>query len=268
MTDISQMYDQLSDPFAGLGAGNIHLGYFEGPGDPATLAEAADRLTEQLIARLPVARDHLVLDVGCGVGKPALRLAGDLGVRVVGVSISETQIGIANEAARAAGLADRVSFRYADAMRLPFADASFDGVWAMESLHHMTDRPQALREVARVLRHGGVLSIADFVQLGPVHEQDQEAMTAFRSGGGVHTLTGIAEYEAEIADAGLTLTSSSDISANVRPSMMGTAEAIRGAADAFLPLMGEEGLRRLIDNFERAATVPQIGYALFAARRS
>lgn len=52
-------------------------------------------------------------------------------------------------------------FALADALDLPFPDASFDGAWFFESLLHMPDKRRALAEAARVLRPGSRLAVAD-----------------------------------------------------------------------------------------------------------
>ena len=57
--------------------------------------------------------------------------------------------------------AGQVHFHFSNAMDLPFADASFDGAYAIESLVHMDNRPTALANIARVLRPGSKLVIAD-----------------------------------------------------------------------------------------------------------
>jgi SAM-dependent methyltransferase len=133
---------------------NFHFGYWEGPGDTSSVEEATDRFTDLLVERLRVGPGDRVLDVGCGVGKPAVRLASATGATVLGITVSVEQVEQGNERARAAALSERVSFQYADAMDMPFEDGSFDAVLALESIMHM-DRPTVLREVARVLRPGG-----------------------------------------------------------------------------------------------------------------
>lgn len=103
-----------------------------------------------------------VLDAGCGVGGSARHLARAFGdsVRVTGVTLSERQAESATRRTRDAGLQDRVSFRVANAMKLPFDDATFDAVWSMESGEHMPDKDAFVAEVARVLKPGGKFLMA------------------------------------------------------------------------------------------------------------
>src|ERR1041385_7249374 len=66
-----------------------------------------------------------ILDVGCGTGEITSRLARLFpAARVTGVDLIEPHLALARE--RYSDLADRVTFRQADAFELPFADGSFD----------------------------------------------------------------------------------------------------------------------------------------------
>lgn len=65
---------------------NFHLGYWEGPDDTSSVQEATDRLTDVLAARLRVGPGSRVLDVGCGIGSPALRVAATTSAGVFGIT--------------------------------------------------------------------------------------------------------------------------------------------------------------------------------------
>lgn len=98
----------------------------------------------------------LVLDLGCGGGEDAPALA-RMGFRAVGLDISAPLLA---EAIRRDELAGRLV--QADLRSLPFADATFDGVWAGGSVHHVTkaDFHHAAGEIARVLKPGGGLGLS------------------------------------------------------------------------------------------------------------
>jgi SAM-dependent methyltransferase len=93
-----------------------------------------------------------VLDYGCGHGMAAVVLA-RRGARVTAFDLSHGYLDEARQRARANQVC--VSFVQADGERLPFADATFDRVWGNAILHHL-DLDRAGRELARVLRPGGV----------------------------------------------------------------------------------------------------------------
>ena len=114
-------------------------------------------------AHRPVAGDR-VLDVGCGSGLDSLvaaRLVGSSG-RVVGVDLSPEMLEPARRAA-AMWTPPIVGFQEADAERLPFEDAAFDVVISNGALNLVPDKDAAFREIARVLRPGGVLAVADLL---------------------------------------------------------------------------------------------------------
>jgi SAM-dependent methyltransferase len=118
-------------------------------------------LTARLIDALGVGPGALVADVACGPGASALQAAERVGCHVVGIDLAPANVELAEAAARAAGLADRAHFVVADAEALPLDAASVDGVLCECALCTFPDKPQAVREIARVLRPGGALAISD-----------------------------------------------------------------------------------------------------------
>lgn len=108
-----------------------------------------------------------LLDVGCGVGSITVDLAARVAPgRVVGVDASEEALTAARAAARTAEV--HVELVVADALALPFADASFDVVHAHQVLQHLPDPVGALREMRRVVRPDGVVAVRD-VDYATVH---------------------------------------------------------------------------------------------------
>jgi SAM-dependent methyltransferase len=103
-----------------------------------------------------------LLDVACGSGGPALRIAAQTGCRVTGVDIHAQGIANAAAAARERGLAAMARFEVVDAARpLPFPDASFDAITCIDAINHLPRRAAVLADWRRVLKPGGRLLFTD-----------------------------------------------------------------------------------------------------------
>ncbi len=102
------------------------------------------------------------LDVHASAPRTCSRYARN-GTRMVGVDLGAQTIERAERAARAAGLAERVRFVHGDAEALPLADATFDVALSECSLCTFPDKARAVAEMARVLRPGGTIAVADVV---------------------------------------------------------------------------------------------------------
>ncbi len=111
---------------------------------------------------LPHLRPGLdLLDVGCGPGTITADLAALVSPgRVVGLDREESPLAGARAEAAARGL-DNAAYVVGDVYALDFPDGSFDVVHAHQVLQHLTDPVAALREMARVVRPGGLVAVRD-----------------------------------------------------------------------------------------------------------
>lgn len=115
-------------------------------------------LTLELIQLCGIQKGAKVLDVASGTGETACFLAERLAARVYGVDRSDQMIQQSGAKARAKGL--NVEFVKADATRLPFGDGMFDAAICECTLCFL-DKERVLREMARVVRHGGCIGMHD-----------------------------------------------------------------------------------------------------------
>ncbi len=100
------------------------------------------------------------LDAGCGSGYFARMLA-DGGATVLGVDGASDMVEAAKAAAIGHGAAERLGFDKIETVeRLPFEDASFDGLISLSVLEYVPHPQQALSEMARVLRPGGQMVVS------------------------------------------------------------------------------------------------------------
>jgi len=130
------------------------------------------RMRKWLIGSLNLKGNETVLDVGCGRGLLLNEAARHLtSGKAIGVDLWQTEDQSGNrpevtlENARLEGVAERVDVRTADMRKLPLDDHSVDVVISSMAIHNVREkdgRVQAIREINRVLRPGGQISLLDF----------------------------------------------------------------------------------------------------------
>jgi arsenite methyltransferase len=121
--------------------------------------------TKELTASCYIDKDTYVLDVGCGAGATACYLAKTFGCSVVGVDLRESMIDLSNERAQGEGIKDKVEFRVADALGLPFEDAHFDVVLCESVATFIEDKRKVVSELVRVVKPGGYVGLNEEVWL-------------------------------------------------------------------------------------------------------
>ncbi|NEO86487.1 MAG: bifunctional demethylmenaquinone methyltransferase/2-methoxy-6-polyprenyl-1,4-benzoquinol methylase UbiE [Spirulina sp. SIO3F2] len=107
---------------------------------------------------------HQALDICCGSGDIALLLARAVGKTgsVTGVDFAPAQLAIAAERGQARYPDHNLTWQAGDALDLPCPDAHFDCATMGYGLRNVTDIPQALRELERVLKPSAKAAILDF----------------------------------------------------------------------------------------------------------
>ncbi|HYY53435.1 MAG TPA: methyltransferase domain-containing protein [Myxococcales bacterium] len=163
VSSVAAYFDLVTDEGRLFYGDSFHLGYFvQGDEDLQAALDAHTDLVADLARIAPGAR---VLDLGCGIGEPALRIASLRECEVIALNVSREQVRQGRELIAARQMSRRVQIRLGNALALPFADATFDAVVCLEVGGDVCTTASAKRrlvaEVRRVLRRGGHVGFTD-----------------------------------------------------------------------------------------------------------
>ncbi|MNZ95651.1 putative methyltransferase YcgJ [compost metagenome] len=158
----------------------------------------------QLRERLSATSGARVLDLGCGAGHVSFHVA-PLAGEVIAYDLSAEMLDVVASAAAERSL-DNIRTERGVAESLPFADGEFDFVFSRYSAHHWRDVGQALREVRRVLKPGGVAAFIDVVAPGlPLLDTHLQAVEVLRDTSHVRDYSP-SEWTRLVGEAGLAVT--------------------------------------------------------------
>jgi SAM-dependent methyltransferase len=160
--DSNGLIGRLRDALAESGLSGRRLS----PADLAPLDQFHTRgmaATVELAEAAGIAATDTVLDVGSGLGGPSRYLAATFGCTVAGIDLTPSFVEAATMLSQLTGLGDMVRYQCADALAMPFADASFDVAWSQHVAMNIADRPRLYAEIHRVLKPGGRFAVYDVV---------------------------------------------------------------------------------------------------------
>ena len=122
---------------------------------------------KKAIRQLEPYHPQTLLDIATGTGDFAIMAAQMLKPqKIVGTDISEGMMAVGAEKVRKLQLQDVISFEKEDCLNLSYADGTFDAVTAAFGIRNFADLDKGLREMCRVLRPGGHLSIVELTTPG------------------------------------------------------------------------------------------------------
>lgn len=196
----------------------LHYGYWD-EDRPYDQHQALLNKNRVLYEKAGIQPGDKVLDAGCGIGGSTIWMAREHGNSVTGITISGKQAEYARQHARRHGVAELVNFEVADFCATPFADASFDVVWALESSCHALNKGDFLGEAWRVLRPGGRLVVCDgFLLQRQFNEQQWQAIVTCLNGWAVPNLCGRDEFSGLLQQQGFASIVCHDITAQTMAS--------------------------------------------------
>lgn len=115
--------------------------------------------TNELLSLCHIEEAQEVLEVGCGIGVGPAHIAKTYGCHVVAVDISDKMVEWARQRAKREAVEDRVEFRTADVLDLPFEADRFDVIICESVLAFLEDKPRAISECVRVVKPGGYVGL-------------------------------------------------------------------------------------------------------------
>lgn len=192
---------------------------------------------DALAVAAKISRDQHVLDVCCGMGGPARRLASTIGCRVTGLDLTLSRIEGAKRLTARVRLNDLVDFQQGDATCMPFRDATFDALISQEAWCHIPEKASLIAESARVLKPGGSFAFTDIVVTGELPAEDEERLA---KGMQIPLPATVGQYEALLSDSGLAIRTVHDLSSEWRQILIARLEMYRSLRDTTVAKFGEE----------------------------
>jgi cyclopropane fatty-acyl-phospholipid synthase-like methyltransferase len=210
---VAAYFDLITDDARLFYGDNFHVGYF-GSGRE-TLAEALDAHTDLVGEMARLRARQIVLDAGCGIGAPALRIAERYGCEITGVNISREQVRQGRRLIEERRMSHQVRIVRGDVRALDFPDGSFDAVVCLEAAGDICvterDKDRLVRDLHRVLRPGGHVGFSDLALRGCPSQQEDYALRAVLYHRGAELVT---DWPALFVHHGFTIVDRRDIIAD------------------------------------------------------
>jgi tocopherol O-methyltransferase len=195
----------------------MHYGYWD-----SKTKKHSDALLNMNRALANIAKikpTDLILDAGCGVGGSSIWLARNFETEVIGISLSQKQIDLANNFAKENHVDHLIKFYVRDFLDTKFEYESFDVVWAIESVCYAENKSDFTSEAWRILRKNGRLIVADgFIKKEVLTEEEQKIVEKFCNGVKVPNLAEIAKFKKALRESKFKGTRFFDVTEKIMPS--------------------------------------------------
>ena len=174
--------DLLTRILAGLEASNLDLQHLHAD-DLAPVEEfhiGGRMATVHALSKIKLDADCHVLDIGCGIGGAARYVASQFSCKTMGIDLTPEYIHCARALTKYVKLDDKLDFKVASALDLPYDEQSFDAALTLHVAMNIEDRKALYEETARVLKPGASFCIFDVMKKndGPLQYPVPWAKTA------------------------------------------------------------------------------------------
>ena len=209
-----------------------------------------------------------VLDVACGSGGPALRMAASTGCSVVGIDVHEQAISTARHIASRQLPGEQAEFHLMDATaELLFPDASFDAITCIDAINHFPNRRGVVAEWTRLLKpHGRLLFTDPITVTGPL----TNAEISTRSSAGFYLFVPPGCDELNIALCGLRLVAIENVTNNIAEVAERRRAARASRSSSLREIEGDQeyaGQQEFLEIAARIAREGRLSRFLYVAER-
>lgn len=244
--------------------GSVHWGYFD-DSTGGDFLQAVARLDRMMVEKGRIDAAAQVLDIGCGNGTVAIRLAQQTGCRVTGIDLSGVRVNnaLADRERQTPELRERLAFEKASATELPFPDGTFSRVWSQACIYHVPDKRAVLREAYRVLQPGGIMVFDDLVK--PCQQVGPDAQKFVYDRLLYDTEFSYESYLEALRETGFEVLESHDISAHLRQSYLCLAD--RTPKNPQHDVEHYQWLHQAYLETARAVETNELGWGLYICRK-
>lgn len=217
-----------------------------GPGNVAKLLRGTD------------AQGKKILDIGCGLGGPAIEMARSHDASVVGIDLEAPLIERATSDAITAGLNDRCHFQLVEPGPLAFDNASFDVVVSSGAVTQTPDKPSMFAEILRVLRPGGWFTCYEWMGDGSAYSEDMQRWIELEEL--TYDFKTLEEYDGLLSVAGFSEVEVTDASDWYRAEARREYELIRGDLyPKMVDLLGQHDADHFVEDWRAMVVVIESG---------